>query len=160
MPQFTGMSQTQADAFRNGAQDAYGNAPEVLLSDGDAPCRCCLKYIPDSAEMLVLAYRPFTSLQPYAETGPVFLCKTPCKANGTGLPDIATSPEYLLKAYSADERIIYGTGRITPLQEIATYAETLLEDAEVAFVDLRSARNNCWQARISRTNMDNETGRL
>ncbi|MEO8531900.1 MAG: DUF1203 domain-containing protein, partial [Deltaproteobacteria bacterium] len=33
---------------------------------------------------------------------------------------------------------------------IETYAETLLADPEVAFVDIRSARNNCFQTRITR----------
>ncbi len=100
--------------------------------------------------MLVIAYRPFSTLQPYAETGPVFLCGKFCApTTTTDLPAILTSPDYLLKGYSSDERIIYGTGRITPVEQVASYADALLTQDDVAFVDLRSARNNCWQARLT-----------
>jgi hypothetical protein len=106
--------------------------------------------IPEGAPMLVLAYRPFATLQPYAETGPVFLCSDACAPAGTDLPDVLVSPAYLLKAYGADERIIYGTGQTTPIEQVHSYAKALLERDDVAFVDLRSAVNNCWQCRISR----------
>jgi hypothetical protein len=66
------------------------------------------------------------------------------------LPPVVCSAAYLLKGYSADERIIYGTGQITPKEDVESYAATLLARADVAFVDLRSAKNNCWQVRISR----------
>ena len=150
MPNFHGMPRLQADQLRAGGPDAYGNPPERLNSDGTAPCRCCLKLIPEGAPMLVLAYRPFAALHAYAETGPVFICAETCKPNGTALPAVVVSPEYLLKAYTADERILYGTGKITPRDAVEDYAEALLARTEVAFVDVRSAKNNCWQARITR----------
>lgn len=153
MPYFTGMSQEDADAFRNGAFDAYGNSPERMKSDGTAPCRCCLKLIEAGSDMLVLAYRPFKDLQPYAETGPVFLCAEDCQAvvSSPDLPDVVVSPEYLLKGYSSAERIVYGTGQITPKEDIAAYANALLAREDISFVDLRSAKNNCWHFRITRS---------
>lgn len=150
MPVFHGMPVETADDYRAGAQDAYGQVAEQGISDGLAPCRCCLRFVPEGKDMLVLAYRPFTQLQPYAETGPVFLCANACRpAEALDIPGILTSPHYLLKGYSADERIIYGTGQITAVAKISAYADQLLLRPEVAFVDLRSARNNCWQARLS-----------
>lgn len=152
MPYFSGMSQEEADAFRQGRPDAYGKSPEPMTSDGTAPCRCCLKLIAAGSDMLVLAYRPFRELQPYAETGPIFLCADHCQAvvSSPDLPDVVVSPEYLLKGYSPDERIVYGTGQITPKADVAAYANTLLERDDISFVDLRSAKNNCWQARMTR----------
>lgn len=151
MPHFIGMPPTDADTYRAGAPDAYGKPPERQRSDGSAPCRCCLRYIPEGAEMLVLAYRPFHNLQPYAETGPIFLCAEHCRPEqDAARPEILTSPTYLLKGYSDDQRIIYGTGQITPVDEVPAYADALLARDDVAFVDLRSARNNCWQARLTR----------
>jgi hypothetical protein len=139
--------------LRNGGPDAYGNAPERTVSDGTGnPCRHCLDFIPEGASMLILAHRPFTALQPYAETGPIFLCagaRTPW--SGKGEPPILASPDYLVKGYTAEERIRYGTGKIVPLTEVSQYAETLLEREDISFVDVRSARNNCFQARITRS---------
>lgn len=149
MPEFHGMPVKTADGYRAGGADAYGNPPERATSDGTAPCRCCLRLIPAGDDMLVLAYRPFSSKQPYAETGPIFLCAAHCAPEAKpGLPEILTSPDYLLKGYSADERIVYGTGQVTPVEKIASYADALLRRDDVVFVDLRSSRNNCWQARL------------
>lgn len=139
--------------LRRGGRDAYGCAPEHVLSDGGGnPCRHCLNLIPDNAGMLVLAHRPFDGLHPYAETGPIFLCADSCDPwTGTGLPPILNaSPDYLLKGYTPDQRIRYGTGRIVGREDLAAYAATLLERDEISFVDVRSARNNCFLTRITR----------
>ena len=100
--------------------------------------------------MLVFAHRPFNAPQPYAETGPVFLCADHCDAVAASpdIPPVVVSPNYLLKGYSADERLVYGTGRVVPKDQIASYADALLDRSDIAFVDLRSATNNCWQARM------------
>ena len=66
-------------------------------------------------------------------------------------PILSTSPDYLLKAYGADHRIIYGTGAVVPAKTVNAYATDVLADPRVAFVDVRSARNNCYQMRICRT---------
>lgn len=137
-------------ALRSGGRDAYGGLPERAISDGAGnPCRHCLGFIPKGAEMLILAYRPFDELQPYAETGPIFLCADACKPwAGDGPPPMLDSADYLLKGYTADQRIRYGTGKIVAKDEVTAYAEALLERADISFVDVRSARNNCFQTRI------------
>ncbi|MFE3839052.1 DUF1203 domain-containing protein [Pseudogemmobacter sonorensis] len=142
----------KVDALRRGGTDAHGLPPERTLSDGsDNPCRHCLDFIPEGAGMLVLAWRPFTRIHPYAETGPIFLCAQDCPAwHGAGRPPILSSPDYLLKGYTADERIRYGSGKIVANAGIEAYAAELLADDEIAFVDVRSARNNCFQLRIAR----------
>jgi hypothetical protein len=96
-------------------------------------------------------HRPFPALQPYAETGPIFLCAEPCVAGGGAvLPEILNSPDYILRGYGPDDRIVYGTGAVTPKPEIAARAGVILADRRVAYVHVRSARNNCYQARIDR----------
>lgn len=150
---FEPLSQHVVDAARLGKPDANGQVPERAVSDGvGTPCRCCLKDIPEGAEMLILAARPFPDLNPYAETGPIFLCAENCTPwGGEGLaPILTTSPDYLIKAYSKDHRIVYGTGQITISEEIEHYIEGLFARTEVAYVDLRSARNNCFLTRTYR----------
>ena len=109
---FSAMPTEIARAYQAGTPDAYGHAPERAMSDGAGnPCRHCLCNIPKDAGMLVLAYRPFDGLHPYAETGPIFLCAKPCKqGGGKDIPPIlTTSPDYLVKGYSSDDSIVYGT---------------------------------------------------
>lgn len=150
---YTPYDQTFVDAMRAGGPDAYGQKAEQTVSDGAGnPCRSCLCNIPKGAAMLICAGRPFGDMQPYAETGPIFLCGDACAPwTGEGIPPVlTTSPDYLLKAYSADERIIYGTGQITLAKDISAVATGLLTRSDVAFVDVRSARNNCFQTRVKR----------
>ncbi len=152
--QFESLDQDFVARVRAGGPDAHGQPAERAVSSGRGiPCRCCLQTVPEGEPYLILAARPFPSAQPYAETGPIFLCADECTPwSGPGLPPILrTSPDYLVKGYSADHRIVYGTGRITPSDEIENYASDLLEDPDIAFVDVRSARNNCFQTRSRRT---------
>jgi hypothetical protein len=143
-------------AIRAGGPDANGmSAERGFISAGRGePCRHCLNQVPEGREFLILAHRPFPALQPYAECGPIFLCADDCPAwEGDGVPPILTmSEDYLLKGYRANHRIFYGTGKVVPRAEVSAYAETLLADPDVAYVDVRSARNNCFQLRIRRGN--------
>ena len=150
---FYPMPTEQARAHQAGGPDAYGMVPERRVSDGDGvPCRHCLQMVPAGAPYLVLAHRPFPALQPYAETGPVFLCADPCPAAvpGAALPAILNSPSYILRGYGADHRIVYGTGRVVPTLYLAAAAEALLALPEVDYGHVRSASNNCFQLAVRR----------
>ncbi len=150
-----GMPTEEARKFQRGGTDANGQVPEKTKSNGNGnPCRHCLEFIAEGDEMLIVSYRPFNSLQPYAEQGPVFLHARECDAysgEGDALPKaLSNKTECIVRGYGADERIVYGTGKVTPLGEITSRADELLADTEIEFVHVRSASNNCWQARIDR----------
>lgn len=151
--QFHGLPTDQVRTAKQTGRDAYGLAPELHLSDGSAyPCRHCLGETPMGQDYLILAWRPFETLNPYAETGPIFLCAGDCPAHrpSSELPAILRSPRYLLRGYDADERILYGTGQIVETTGIPDCAHQLLNDTRIAFVDVRSASNNCFQCRVTR----------
>ena len=136
-----------------GGPDAYGAVPERAISDGAGnPCRHCLRQIPEGRDMLILAHRPFLEAHPYAETGPIFLCADPCdQFRGDDMPEILTSsPDYLIKGYGTNDRIIYGTGAVTPTDQISAKIDEIFARPDVAYIHIRSARNNCYQARIAR----------
>lgn len=153
MPSFKAITTQEAEAFRAGAPDAYGNPAERAVSPGvGTPCRHCLKHIPKGQDMLILAYKPFDGSHPYAEIGPIFLCADACeRGGGDDLPEIfTTSPDFLVKGYSANERIVYGTGGVTPTAEMQSKIDAIFADPDVAYIHVRSARNNCYQARVDR----------
>jgi hypothetical protein len=141
-----------ARQYQAGGADANGQKPELVVAEGRGnPCRHCLKMVPEAAGMLVLAHRPFPSPQPYAEVGPIFLCADPCaQGGGEALPDILASPDYILRGYGMDDRIVYGTGGVVSTGLIPARAASLFEDPRVAYIHVRSARNNCYQVRIDR----------
>jgi len=150
---FIAMPTEDAAYLWNGGVDAYGHRPEIMISDGlGHPCRHCLKNIDAGEELLVLAYRPFPELQPYAETGPIFLHKQPCQRYAAQeiLPPMLSSTDYIVRGYGHDDRIVYGSGAVTPTEKVAARAEELLAREEIAYVHVRSARNNCYQCLIDK----------
>ena len=152
---FTPMPTSIARAYQAGGPDANGQAPEEGVSDGPGnPCRHCLRDVPAGAAMLILAHRPFPAPQPYAEQGPIFLCADAAacapRRPDDALPPALSSPDYILRGYGADHRIVYGTGGVVSTLRLKAEAETRLADPRVAYLHVRSSRNNCYQVRIDR----------
>ncbi|SFI94856.1 Protein of unknown function [Phyllobacterium sp. CL33Tsu] len=149
---YIAMSTTLARHYQQGGADANGQTPETYLSDGDGmPCRHCLQNIAAGDKYLILSHRPFPAPQPYAETGPVFLHADTCER----YPETEEMPamfretsDYILRGYSCQDRIVYGTGGVIRTEAIDNRAAELLARDDVAYVHMRSARNNCFQCRI------------
>lgn len=151
---YAGMSSEEAERLWAGGRDAYGLAPEKRVShEGGEPCRHCLGTVAAGQELLLLAYRPFPALQPYAETGPIFLHAAPCPAYaGRDMPERVRrgDGQSILRGYGADDRIVYGTGIVVTAEGIEAAAEAILARADVAYLHMRSATNNCYTLRIDR----------
>ncbi len=151
---FSGMPSHLAAAYRAGAPDANGQLPERRISAaGGEPCRHCLGTIDAGEAYLILGYRPFPAPQPYAEVGPVFIHAEACVAYDAdaGLPAREQRGSgRILRGYGADDRIVYGTGVVVENGDIAAQAEAILKRADVAYVHMRSAANNCFTLRIDR----------
>lgn len=150
---FQAMPTDHARALQRGGLDANGQAPLRRISDGKGvPCRHCLGMVPPGEPYLVLAYRPFETIQSYAEVGPIFLCARECAPGSVEdvLPEFLASATYIVRGYDQDERIVYGTGQVTPTREIIAYSDQLLARPDIAFVHIRSAANNCYHVRAER----------
>ena len=151
---FFAMPTAEARHFQAGGADAYELKPERRTSDGDGvPCRHCLRDVAADEDYLVLAYRPFPALQPYAETGPIFLHAEACEraADANAIPPmLAKRKAHLIKGYGANDRIVYGTGQVVDSGVLEAEVERVLERADVAYVHVRSAVNNCYTCRVER----------
>jgi hypothetical protein len=147
-----GIPSEEVDRIRNGGKDANGQAALTRFAEGVAnPCRHCLGLITSGQKKLVLAYRPFDALQPYAEIGPIFLHETSCERYDSGaLPawfgfmDLA-----IIRGYGNDDWIRYDTGNVVPGTELTNACRRILSDSTVAYVHIRS-KFNCFQCRVDR----------
>lgn len=131
---YVAMPVGEAERLRQGGPDAYGDQPERRISDGDGvPCRHCLRNVDEGQPYLVLAYRPFSSVQAYAETGPIFMHAENCAIHdGDALPPIlASSKSYLLRGYG--EMSASSMARAGPLMPSTS----------------SSGPWNCWHGRTS-----------
>lgn len=147
-----GISSDEVDRIRNGGPDANGQPAVTRIAEGVAnPCRHCLGLISEGDEKLVLAYRPFDSLHPYAEVGPIFLHATACERyDGDGLPAWF---DYLdpavIRGYGSDDWIRYETGEVVRGVELTEACRTILVDPTVEYVHIRS-KFGCFQCRVDR----------
>lgn len=152
-PKFIALATDDVERYRAGGPDAYGRAPERRIAAEDGyPCRHCMRDIRKGEAYLTLAHRPFPALQPYAETGPIFLHAEACArgAETNAMPAFLDSPQYIVRGYGHDDHIVYGTGTVTPTGDIPEVAATLLGRDDVAYLHVRSATNNCYHCRIER----------
>ena len=148
-----GIPSEQAEAFRAGAPDANGQVAQRYEGLGITPdpCRHCLGMIAEGEAKLVLAYRPFPALQPYAECGPIFLHGAACaRYDAAELPGwFAHLDPAVVRGYDRNDWILYQTGEVVAGKDIARGCETILAHPEVAYVHVRS-RFGCFQCRVDR----------
>jgi len=141
-------------AYQDGKLDANEQKPESVISDGSGnPCRHCFTEIPEGKRMLILAYRPETKINPYAEVGPIFLCEEKCQRHPVTpkLPEMFSSwGKTLIRGYNEAGRIIYGTGSVINMSDVSKIATDIFKNEEVRYINFRSASYNCYQCRIER----------
>lgn len=155
MIRFNGLPTDPVRAVQQGGADVHGQLADTAISDGEGnPCRHCLQMIEKGVPFLIVAWRPFVGINPYSETGPVFLHSTECEAfyaDTDSLPPVLEdSSDYIVRGYDVNERIVYGTGGVVLKGHIVKRARQLFEDERVSFIHVRSSSNNCWQARIDK----------
>lgn len=147
-----GIDTEEVERIRQGAADANGQRALVCVAEGVAnPCRHCLDLIAEGDDKLVLSYRPFDSVQPYAETGPIFLHARDCtRYESDRLPAwFDFLDPAIVRGYDASDWIRYDTGTVVAGPQIDATCRRILADTSVAYVHVRS-KFNCFQCRVDR----------
>ncbi len=155
-----GIASEEVDRIRRGGADANGQRALARAAEGVAnPCRHCLGLIAEGETKLVLAYRPFEALQPYAETGPIFLHEAPCQRYESDAPPpwFDFLDPAIVRGYGPDHWIRYDTGRVVRGTEIARACREILADETVSYVHVRS-KYNCFQCRVDRARARRQEG--
>jgi hypothetical protein len=147
-----GIPSDEVGRIRRGEPDANGQPALIRVAEGVAnPCRHCLGLIAEGEEKLLLAYRPFAGLHPYAESGPIFLHKRECEPYAAEfLPAWFTYMDpAIIRGYGSDDWIRYETGDVVPGAELTAACQRILGDDTIAYVHIRS-KYNCFQCRVDR----------
>ena len=147
-----GIATAEVERIRCGGADANGQPALAHIAEGVAnPCRHCLDLIAEGDTKLVLSYRPFDELQPYAESGPIFLHESACERY-----DSAALPAWfdfldpaIVRGYDGHNWIRYDTGNVIRGKDLTAACENILSDSSIAYVHVRS-KFNCFQCRVDR----------
>jgi Protein of unknown function (DUF1203) len=147
-----GIPTSEVSRLQNKGVDSYGNQPQVHTAAGVAnPCRHCLQLIEEGEDKLVLAYMPFQSRQPYAETGPIFLHNKKCsRYSKSSLPEwfVFLDPA-IVRGYDGNDWIIYETGSVVAGVDIEKECINIFQNSDVKYIHVRS-KYNCFQCKVER----------
>jgi len=147
-----GTPSQEVESIWRGGNDANGQTAVTRVAEGVAnPCRHCLELVPEGEDKLVLAYRPFDALHPYAEIGPIFLHKAPCERfESDKLPSwFDYLDPAIIRGYGSDDWIRYDTGDVVRGVDLTAACQRILADVTVEYVHIRS-KFNCFQCRVDR----------
>ena len=138
-----------AAAIRSTRRDAAGR-PVLPWRDGARhQCRACLELSREDETVLLASLTPFETVQPYAETGPVFVHERDCaftQPEGAWPTELPRSP--VLRAYSAKDQIV--DAALVADRPVEDVVEELLSRADVAYVHARNAAYGCYMFRVER----------
>ncbi|MFD0199787.1 MULTISPECIES: DUF1203 domain-containing protein [Saccharothrix] len=115
-----------------------------------APLRCCLRKAGPGEPVILFRHTPTAGTGPYEELGPVFAHAEPCDGPATTaeFPEAFRHAPRILRAYTADGRI-HG-GEIATPDTLTDRVDALLDDPDVAEVQVRSVSHGCFLFAITR----------
>lgn len=142
------------DRARAEGLDALNQPVRRVIAEGGEPCRDVLRRARPGEALLLASFSPFGQEGPYREFGPVFVLAEPSDEE-VGRQTLPTNgylrERFVLRAYSADERIL-DAAMVTPAEAEATLARFLASE-DVAFVHARFPVYGCFACRIDRALM-------
>ena len=139
-----------ADAARRAVN--AGAADHALItvdSPGSSPCRHCLRWAQPGERVILFPYSAIPPGHPYSETGPIFVHANECQRYS--LPN-----EYpadfrngrVFRAYDSNYNIIDAQALNGSEPEVVI--ESLFQNPDTAFVDVRSITRGCFTFRVQR----------
>jgi hypothetical protein len=139
-----------ARAARQSRRDQFGNTLSVLRDGQPHQCRSCLRLSQPDEGVILMAYRPFGSSQPYAEVGPVFIHERDCQpyADRDAYPPEFPRSAVVLRAYDDRDRIV-GAQAVGPRRVEDVIAE-LFDDPATAYLHARNLGYGCYMFRLDR----------
>ena len=139
-----------ADSARRFANaGAADHAVITVASPDSSPCRHCLRWAQPGERVILFPYAAIPSGQPYSETGPIFVHADECQRYDA----INEYPANfrngrVFRAYDSNYNII--DTQVVDGSEPEVVMESLLQNPDTAFVDVRSVTHGCFTFRVQR----------
>jgi Protein of unknown function (DUF1203) len=139
-----------ADAARRALNaGAADHALITVESPDSSPCRHCLRWAQPGERVILFPYAAIPSGRPYSETGPIFVHANECnRYNATNEYPADFRNGRVLRAYDSNYNII--DAEIVNGSEPEVVIESLFQNPDTAFVDVRSVTRGCFTFRVQR----------
>src|SRR5206468_7875122 len=146
VPLPTEVAEEARRAVQSGAEDHT-----VIMVDSATgyPCRHCLRWAQPGERVILFPYAAIPSGHPYSETGPIFVHANECQrysATNEYPPDFRNGRVF--RAYDSNYKII--DAEIVNGSEPEVVIESLFQNPDTAFVDVRSVTHGCFTFRVQR----------
>ena len=139
-----------ADAARRAVKaGAVDHALITVDSPESSPCRHCLRWAQPGERVILFPYTAIPSGHPYSETGPIFVHANDCQRySSTNEYPADFRDGRVLRAYDSNHNII--DAQVANGSEPEVVIESLFQNADTAFVDVRSVTRGCFTFRVQR----------
>jgi hypothetical protein len=146
LPLPTEIAEAARHAVEAGASD---HAIVSADSPGSCPCRHCLRWAQPGERVILFPYTAIPSSHPYSETGPIFVHADECQRySATNEYPADFRNGRVFRAYDAKYKII--DAQIMNGSEPEAVIESLFQNPDTAFVDVRSVTHGCFTFRVQR----------
>ena len=146
LPLHTEIAEAARHAVKAGASD---HAIVSVNSPGSSPCRHCLRWAQPGERVILFPYAAIPSGHPYSETGPIFVHADECQRySATNEYPADFRNGRVFRAYDAKYKII--DAEIMNGSEPEAVIESLFQNPDTAFVDVRSVTHGCFTFRVQR----------
>ena len=144
------LSSEIADAARRAVKaGATDHALITVDSPESSPCRHCLRWAQPGERVILFPYTAIPSGHPYSETGPIFVHANDCQRySSTNEYPADFRDGRVLRAYDSNHNII--DAQVANGSEPEVVIESLFQNADTAFVDVRSVTRGCFTFRVQR----------
>ena len=133
-------------AAKAGAAD---HAVVTVDSPESSPCRHCLRWAKPGERVVLFPYTAIPTGQPYSETGPIFVHADECQRySATNEYPADFRNGRVLRAYDSNYNII--DAQVVNGSEPEVVIESLFQNPDTAFVDVRSVTRGCFTFRVQR----------
>jgi Protein of unknown function (DUF1203) len=145
--------QARLERLRVSKFDDFTNRLEVITDEsGGAPLRCCLRTAMPGDRIVLIAYRPFDRLGPFAEVGPVFVHAEPCAgyAYPDRYPEGFRERELVFRPYRFDGWMAYSAIAIADGSRAEKVVEEIFADPAIEMIHTRNVYAGCYMFAIDR----------
>ena len=142
----TEIAETARHTAKAGAAD---HAIMVVHLPQAYPCRHCLRWAEPGERVILFPYAAIPSGHPYSESGPIFVHASDChRYSATDEYPSAFRRGRVFRAYDSNYKII--DAKVVNGSEPETVIQRFFQNANAAFVDVRSVTHGCFTLRVQR----------